>query len=226
MKSVAAGWALSRSQVNNSWWLRAALACMLTTLVGLLLEHRAAPSASRDNVLLTHSFGLVLPLLAWAASAKAFPRGLTQAVTPMAQHGANRRRVALGSALYLAVGTAVVTIASALLGVALGASAQASIVQDVFACLWIGALAAAGYTAWFLLASTFGQRGQGRWAFLLADWLLGSGISGLAAAWPRGHVRNLLGGQAVANLEQPHAAAVLGLLVMVYLTLALLRTPP
>jgi hypothetical protein len=199
---------------------------LAATLVALLLEHRAAPSASRDNVLLAHSFGLFVPLLACAACARAFPTGVTAAVTALAQHGANRRRVALGSALHLAVGVTAVAAASSLLGVLLGASAHSSPLQDAAACLWIGALAAAGYTAWFLLASTFGRRGQGRWGFLLADWLLGSGISSLAAAWPRGHVRNLLGGQAVANLEQPHAMAVLGLLVMVYLTLALLRTPP
>jgi hypothetical protein len=225
MNSVMAGWAWSRSQVNNAWWLRAAVIAGVVTLLGLVLEHRAASSASRDNALLAHTFGLIVPLLAFSATARAFPHGIVGTFAPLAGHGANRRHALLGSMLYLALGTCAVALLSSFISIALGASGNASVPSDTFACLWISALGAAGYTAWFLLASSFGRRGQGRFALLGVDWLLGAGASSLAAAWPRGHLRNLLGGQPVANLEQPVAALVLGLLVLVYLTVSLLRTP-
>jgi hypothetical protein len=47
-----------------------------------------------------------------------------------------------------------------------------------------------------------GRRGQGRTWLLVADFLLGAGDSFLALPWPKGHIRNLLGGSAVLELSQ------------------------
>jgi hypothetical protein len=226
MKSIAAGFSWSQSRVSRSWWLRAAACCLVFTLLGLVLEHRAAPSVSRDNTLLTLTFGLILPLLAFTLSARVFPEGVLRTLAPLAQQGANRRAALLGSCAHIVLGTAALSALSAISSVVLGASAKAAGLTDALTCVWIGILGAFGYTAWFLLGSSIGRRGQGRWLFLALDWLFGSGISSLAAAWPRGHLRNLVGGLPVANLEQPAALLVLGLLALVYLSAALFRTPP
>ena len=85
--------------------------------------------------------------------------------------------------------------------------ADPAFVSDVFASLWSGALGGAGYAGLFAVASLFARRG--RIAALVLDWLLGSGAGALALPWPRGHARNLFGGEPVLDGSQAFAAFVL-----------------
>ena len=55
------------------------------------------------------------------------------------------------------------------------------------------------YALYFGAASLLGKRGGGRKWALIIDFVLGAGSSALAAPWPRGHVRNLLGGEPVVD---------------------------
>lgn len=195
------------------------------TLTGLLLEHRAEPSASADNALLASTFGLVIPALAFGAVARVFPTRSDLALAPLARHGADRRWTVFGAgcglALTLAVSSALLALGTRLLG---GASTD-QVLRDAVTCTWIGGLAGIVYTAWFLLGSGFGRRAGGRWWAWAIDWALGIGTGTLAIPWPRGHLRNLLGGAGVAHLGQPTSSLVLLVLVALYLAVALARTP-
>ncbi len=211
--------------VDRRWWLTAGGLATVVTLLGLLLEHRAEPSSSADNALVSVAFGIVIPLFCLSAVSRAFPERLDQSAAPLTRHGADRRWLLLGatSALFASTGCVGAALAGAVR--ALGGSVVARGTGDVLACIWIGGLAAVTYSAWFLLGATFGARGRGRWVALLLDWALGIGTGLVALPWPRGHLRSLLGGAQVAGLEQSHSSALLLVLVAVYVTLALTRCP-
>ncbi|MET0790914.1 MAG: hypothetical protein ABW061_05290, partial [Polyangiaceae bacterium] len=140
-------------------------------------------------------------------------------------HGSDRRAVVsgllLGSALCLALCAALLTTA-ALLGAR--APGSAAFVRDWRTSVAIALLSGEVYALWFGLASLFGKRGGGRKWALVVDFLLGAGSSLLAAPWPRGHVRNLLGGTAVADFSQASAWLALALIGVISLTLSALRT--
>src|SRR6201986_4566416 len=102
-------------------------------------------------------------------------------------------------------GVAVFALVSALGGravpvpPALGAhDAAADAARSVVIALGAGA----AYAVWFGAASLVGKRGGGRkWALIL-DFTLGAGSSVLALPFPRGHARNLLGGEPVLDIPQ------------------------
>jgi hypothetical protein len=116
----------------------------------------------------------------------------------------------------------------ALLSVAalLGAHAPsaASLGADVRASTGIALLAGAVYALYFGAASLLGKRGGGRKWALIIDFVLGAGGSALAAPWPRGHLRNLLGGEPVVDLSQANAWFALGAIGVVCVALSVLRT--
>lgn len=214
------------SQMTRLRWWSGATACALATaLLGLLLEHRADPSQSADNALLTVTFGLVLPLLCLSAVARTFPGRVDHALAPLAKHGADRRWLLAGALSGLALSLSAVGALLATLTRALGGSVVAEGARDLFSCAWIGALGGVAYAAWFSLGSTFGRRGGGRWVALVIDWVLGISSGIIAIPWPRGHLRNLLGGGPVAGLEQAHASVVLSACVLGFSLLAWFRTP-
>jgi len=80
------------------------------------------------------------------------------------------------------------------------------------------------YVSLFSLGSCLGARG--RFVFLVADWLLGSGSSLLAAPWPRAHLRNLLGLEPVAGMSQGASTVALLILCVAFTGITLWRTPP
>ncbi|HEX2732496.1 MAG TPA: hypothetical protein VHM70_12875 [Polyangiaceae bacterium] len=225
MNDVYLGWVWSRSRLTRTWWIQSGGAALAATLFGLILEHRASPSSSRINTLLTFTLGLILPLLTWATASQLFPNGLFASLAPIATHGASRRGLLLGAGLRALSGATAIVLGSTVVVFLLGGSARAGNFGALLIGTWIAVLGAVAYTAWFLLGSSFGSRAQGRWVFLALDWLLGSSASALALPWPRGHLRNLLGGESVANLEQPAATLTLTLLILVYLGLTCVRTP-
>ncbi len=223
--SFLAGVQWAVDQTSPRWWTIAAFICAPITLLGLLVEHRAEPSMSADNALVAITFGLVIPALAFGTVSRVFPNRLDLALATVARHGADRRWSLLGAggaiALTLAIASAVLAASTRLLG----GSVTEHLLRDTITCAWIGALAGVAYAAWFLLGSAFGRRAGGRWWAWGADWLLGIGTGTLAIPWPRGHLRNLLGGAPVAHLAQPVSSGLLVVLVLLYVLVALLRTP-
>jgi len=176
-----------------------------------LLERVQGRTGAVDRALSGGAFGLALPLFCYFVVTRACAASSVQAAAfPLARHGMNRSGLmlglllpasALGVAFAAASGIAVVTLTR-------GASDPAW-VRDSLASVWIGGVAACAYSAAFLGASAFGRRGQGRLWLLGADFLLGAGSSFLALPWPKGHVRNLLGGAPVLELSQAAALGVL-----------------
>jgi hypothetical protein len=172
-------------------------------------------------------FGLALPLLAYLVSERLCEaQRLDRSVDSVARYGTDRRAALLGlllvSASCVGFGSVLLTVA-ALLGA--HAAQGADLARDLPASVVIAALSGAVYALWFGAASLFGKRGGGRKWALIFDFLLGSGSSALAAPWPRGHARNLLGGMPVLELSQHGAWLALALIGIASVALSMARTP-
>lgn len=178
-----------------------------------------------DHALLGVFSTLALPLLVFGIVAAALGGESVR--------GAVRGLTAFGAAPARAsVTTLVVAMAaSALLGAALGAGVAAiargagdpPLARDIAVSAATGALGGASYAAYFGFGSTFGARGGGRIALLVVDFVLG-GAGVFALVTPRGHVRNLLGGDAPLGLAGRTSLAALAVLAALYLALAALRS--
>jgi hypothetical protein len=196
----------------------------LLVLVTSGLERGASRTVAADRTLTGAVFGIVLPLIAFATLERVTLRErLDTATNGIARYGFSRRGLALGllaTSSFVLAGAGCVLSALAVLATRTG---EPGWQRDLLTSAWIGAIAGAAYAAWFLLASTFGKRGGGRPIALALDWVFGSMSSWIAAPWPRGHIRNLLGSTPVANMSQ--AAALLTLLALgtIYAVLALRR---
>ncbi len=223
--SYSGGLHLFAQSANRRWWVTSLTLATVAGFLGLLLEHRAEPSSSADIALTTVTAGVVIPAFCLALVVRVVPGHLEQATSALARHGADRRWLLLGFSTSLVTSTAVVGASLALLTRALGGSLVASGASDLLTCAWIGGLTGMIYAAWFLLGSTFGRLGKGRWLALVVDWVFGVGSGVLALPWPRAHVRSLLGGAPTAGLEQPLSSGLLLVLVAVYVTLAITRCP-
>lgn len=224
--SIRAGVELARARLAARGTWSAALLALLFEIGVALLERAHGRVGAADRALLGGTFGVALPLLCYFIAARICDGDSTRgALHVLSRHGADRRASLLGLALpaiVLAAGFAALSGASVVLitrgfdDPALGA--------DVLSSAGIGVLASIAYVAAFLGASAFGRRGRGRSWLLLADFLLGAGGSFLAFPWPKGHLRNLLGG--VPVLEMSQLAGLLALLgtSFAFLWLGTLRT--
>jgi len=226
LNSVRVGFALARERLRGaSAPLVLLLACAALFAIAVL-ERRSDASSAPDDVLSGAVFGIALPILAYLVSERvcAYQR-LTRCVDDVARYGTNRRAALLGvllaSAACSALASALLTIV-ALLGA--HASDSSSLASDLRASVGIALIAGAVYALYFAAASLLGKRGGGRKWALVIDFLLGAGSSALAAPWPRGHVRNLLGGEPVIDLSQPSAWLALSVIGGVCLALSIVRT--
>lgn len=226
MNGISIGLALARERLSGA---SAIFALLLSAgalfAIGVLERQSDAPSAP-DDTLRGAAFGIALPLLAYLVSERATEgKRLTRSVDAVARYGTNRRAALLGvllaSALYTALASALVTLAAVL-----GAHPprSASLISDLRASVGIALIAGAVYSLYFGAASLLGKRGTGRKWALIIDFVLGAGSSALAAPWPRGHVRNLLGGEPVVDLSQASAWFVLGAIGVVCVTLSVAKT--
>lgn len=191
-----------------------ALACALTLAFELgvaLLERAQGHAGAADRALEGGAFGLALPLLSYFLVTRVCADdNLREAVWPLARHGLNSRLLALGLALpAAALASAVGVLGGIIVVLATRGFADEGLLADLAASSWIGAVAGAVYVAALLGASALGARGRGRVWLLALDFLLGAGSSSLALPWPKGHVRNLLGGAPVLELSQLAALGVL-----------------
>lgn len=226
MRSFLGGARLCVERLRGAGSITAAVAAVLLVVATALLERRAGPGAA-DRALQGAAFGLVLPLLTYAAMERAMrQRRCDAAALELARHGADRRLCVLG---LLAAAAAISAAAGGVIGLLAVAGARASadraFAGDLVAAGWIGALGGAAYAAWFGLGSLLGRRGGGRLLALGLDWVLGAGVGVAALPWPRAHVRNLLGLEPLLGMPQWSASLVLGAIVVVGAGACASRTP-
>jgi hypothetical protein len=209
--SVQAGLALARSRLREPGTLSACALALCFELGVALLERAQGRVGAADRALTGGAFGIALPLLCYFMVHRVCSGlSLRTALNPLARHGMSRYALALG----LTIPPALVAGAfAALSGVAVVAVTRGAgdplLLRDTATCVWIGLVSGVAYTVALVGASAYGQRGQGRVGLLSADFLLGAGSSFLALPWPKGHVRNLLGGAPVLQLSQLSALLVL-----------------
>jgi hypothetical protein len=227
VNGVGIGLALARERLQSA----SALLVLALSLAGLfaigVLERQSDAASAPDDALRGAVFGIALPLLAYLVSERACEgQRLDRSVDAVARYGSDRRAALLGvllaSALCSALVSALLTIA-ALLGA--HAPSAPSLLADLRASVGIALLAGVVYALYFGASSLLGKRGGGRKWALIVDFVLGAGASALAAPWPRGHLRNLLGGDPVVELSQANAWFALGAIGLACLLLSALRTP-
>lgn len=209
--SIAAGLDLARERLRQRA-TPVALALALSFELGVaLLERAHGAIGAADRALSGGAFGVALPLVCYFLVGRACEgASLREAVLPLARHGLDRRTLTLGLALPPALLAAAFGALSGLLVVLITRGVgDPKFLTDAWASIWIGVVAGAAYVAAFVGASAVGRRGKGRSWLVAADFLLGAGDSFLAFPWPKGHVRNLLGGSAVLELSQLGALAAL-----------------
>ena len=225
----------ARRALGVVWSGTVATASLLVlAAVGVLEGQAIGSGASARHVQLRLlagvAFGLVLPLVAFAASARVGGRLRELMTAGWARHGGNRRTFALGRVVLVALGGGALTALVGILALWLG-SATAAPTQELppswlnlLTVTWVALLGAASYTAAFSAAHLYAGN-AGRFLFLLIDWILGSSTGALALPWPRAHLRTLLGGAAPLQLE-PHTAALCLLAIAVISTLLYVRRVP
>jgi hypothetical protein len=196
---------------------------LLSVLGTAALEWGSATGAIRIQTLRI----MVVPLWAYLLIARVAGGGpLSSSIEPLARVGIDRR----WSVVWLLV---MAEIAAALSSAILsacgwwwthGTSGPSS--PALGAVLWVGATGGASYAALIGLGATFGRRGRGGVILLVLDWLLGTGVSAMAAPWPRAYLRQLLGSEPVMGL--PPWSGSLALLVLILLSTgwAAVRIPP
>lgn len=216
---LGARWAFQRLLHPRMAWMIGLLSLLLVT--GATIERRASPSQASDYALTGVGFGLLFPLAITLLVRRLFPQRPDRQLFALARHGAHRRRLGAGAAATLLSLSASCGVWFALVVCAATSAAPA----DWITSSWVGMLAGIAYGSCWLLASTWGARAEGIWLALGLDWIFGLSRGLLGLFWPRGHVRNLLGGTPVLEMEQNHAILALVLLTAVALGLASRRVP-
>jgi hypothetical protein len=223
--SIVAGAELSRARLAERGVASAALLAFLFELGVALLERAHGRTGAADRALGGGVFGLALPLFCYFVVSRLCAADNTPgALHVLTRHGVDRRAALLGLTLPGALVGAAFAVVSAVSVVLLTRGFDdARLAADVLSSAWIGALAGAAYIAAFMGASAFGRSGRGRSWLLAADFVLGAGSSFVALPWPKGHLRNLLGGLPVLEMSQLAAAIALLGTSFAFLGLGLLR---
>ncbi len=216
---LGARWALQRLLHPRMAWVVGLVSAMLAA--GTAIEQRVTPSQASDFALTGVGFGLLFPLTVAGLVRRLFPTRPEQQLFALARHGANRLRLGAGATAVLLLSSALCGIWFALVVCAITSAEPA----DWATSSWIGALAGVTYGSCWLLGSTWGSRAEGLWIALGLDWILGLSRGLLGLFWPRGHIRNLLGGAPVLEMDQNHAILALLLLTGAALGLASRRVP-
>jgi hypothetical protein len=224
--SMRAGIELASTRLRQPGTLSAGLLALCFTLGVALLERAQGHGGSADRALLGGAFGVALPLLCYFLVARSCAgSSLQSAVNPLARHGLSRRALIVGLAVPAALVAALfAALNGAMVVLVTRGTGDALWLRDAVTCLWIGAVSGVAYVLSFVGASAYGRRGQGRAWLLAADFVLGAGGSLLAAPWPKGHVRNLLGGTPVLGLSQLIALLLLLGTSFAFLGLGSIRT--
>lgn len=222
--AVSIGFAMARARIlRRPIALTAVLGASLVVVAGLV-ERRVGSAGAVDRAL-AGTFNLVIPLVTFAVVTEAAGRhNLREGVWSAARHGVARRGVALGAVAAAAVASAALAALYAVVAVVVAhAPGNPPLITDAFTSAWVAALAAAAYTGWFALGSTFGRRGGGRWVPLVVDFVVGASTGIAGALLPRANAASLLGGAAPLALPQVGSSAILVASAVVLAGLAALR---
>jgi hypothetical protein len=188
------------------------------------LEFRANDASGANHALLGFTLPIVLPLACLGVLEGVYGREQSAFLTePLARHGADRHRLALGATLVAVVVCAALGSALCLFAALAARAPSLHALQDFYASAWGGALAGAAYAGLFALGSVRGR--HGRVWLLFGDWLFGSGSGAFALPWVRGHARSLLGGDPVLAAPQGFAAAALASIVVLCVFVVARRGP-
>jgi hypothetical protein len=215
----------ARSTLGGAWSVAAAIASLAVLVVAGVLEGRVVATAegaraAQLRLLGDVVFGLVLPLLAFGVSGRLGAGVRELMLASWARYGGNRQGYALGRQALAALLTAGVAAALALLALGLG-SATASpgkelplSLGNVLAVVWVGALGSLTYVTAFAAAQAYWGN-AGRAAFLIGDWVFGTGTSLFALPWPRAHLGALLGAHAPLGLTPRDSALCLAAIAFI-----------
>ena len=215
----------ARSALGSAWAIAAAIASLLALAIAGVLEGQVvatgeAARAAQLRLLGGVAFGLVLPLLAFGVSGRLGGGMRELMLSSWARHGGNRRVHALGQQALAALLTAGVATVLALLALGLGSATAAPgrelplSFANLLAVVWVGALGSLAYVAAFAAVQAYWGN-TGRVAFLVADWVFGTGTSLLALPFPRAHLGALLGAHAPLGLELRDSALCLVVIALI-----------
>jgi hypothetical protein len=204
--------------------LRAIALGLAAFTIAVGFQQRSGDASGADRALLGVTLSLVVPFACYAVFECAHGRAPSAVFyAPLARHGADRHRLALGSLLVITVTSTLLAASLAVLAVFAASTVDRELLGDLYACTWGGALVGAAYAGLFALGAPWGRKGR-LW-LLLADWLFGSGSGVLALPWVRGHARNLLGGAPVLQMPPGFAAAALAAISALYILASASRGP-
>jgi hypothetical protein len=222
--AIAIGFAMGRERALRRPLALAALLGAALVVVSAIIERRVGSAGAVDRVLVA-TFNLVVPLVSFGVAAEVSARrNLRDAVWSAARFGVARRDVAIGAFFAAALASMALCGGLAILAVLLAhGEGNPPLARDLAQSAEIAALAAAAYSGWFALGSTFGKAGGGRWWALVADFVLGASTGIAGAILPRGNATNLLGGAAPLALSQASSSAILALSAIALGGLAAIR---
>jgi hypothetical protein len=182
---------------------------ILSAAVASLGTERGRTAA--DLALISAAFGVALPLLSFfAAELVLAGQRLDRALRVLTRHGISGRNAGAGLALALAAASAAVALTVTICSLlAAYPASDPRLWAELAQTIPIATLAGVAYAGWYTLASSFGANGGGRKWLLVLDWVFGASSGWLALPFPRGHLRNLLGGAPVAEMSQGWAFGVL-----------------
>ena len=206
------------------WPCAAVAVATLGLLVASLLEAQVRSEAAHASVVRVRLsglvFGLAIPLLALVIGSRMGPHRKDLMRAPGVRWGFNRRGYALGLA---AIPTLLVGAAGSFLA-GLGTVATWAITQPegnagsaagvLLTSALLGGAAGVIYSV-CLGAARLAWPTVGTTAFLVAEWVLGSGSGFVALPWPRAHLRAMLGGHSVLDV-----GTLGGLLALLLIALA------
>ena len=204
-------------------WL-AVLGASGVALAFASLQHFRVAAHGADRALDIYA-AIAVPLLVYGVVQGALgDAGLVGSGRTLVRFGAARGPVALGTVL---VAMAASALLCGILGGAVAAWAHGAedppAMRDALETFAFGALAGATYAAYFTLASAILPGTWGRGAFLLLDWMLGSGVDVGALFTPHAHVRNLLGGDGPLEMAPWESLIALALMAFIFAALAVRR---
>jgi hypothetical protein len=225
----------ARSTLGSAWAIAVAIAGLLVLTVAGVLEGQAVATAeaargAQLRLLGGVVLGLVLPLLAFGVSGRLGGGMRELMLASWGRYGGNRQAYALGRQALAALLTAGVAIVLALLALGLGSATAAPgrelplSFANVLAVVWVSALGSLAYVAAFAAAQAYWGN-AGRIAFLIGDWVFGTGTSLFALPWPRAHLGALLGAHAPMGLE-PRDSALCLVAIALIATVAYARRVP
>lgn len=183
-----------------------------------VIERGAMPHGALDRTL-EAVFRWVVPLISFAVVGLATgPRRLGESVWCTARFGLSRRQLAVGLLLTAMLAAVLLALVAVELCVATAGSSALGLSGELWTSGWIAALGGGCYVAFFGAGAAFLRFGRGRWVLLGADFVLGEGSGAWSIPWPRAHLRNLIGGEPVAELPQyasSFALLAVGLVLLV-----------